>query len=280
MTLQEGLFYGEKILEEAGVSDSKQDAWLLFAHVTGFDKVGYLMHADEEFYAHKKEDYVILLKKRAEHIPVQYILGEQEFMGLPIKVTQDVLIPRLDTEVIASEAARLLKGGERVLDLCTGSGCILISLLHEVPDAVGIGADISKQAVNLAMENAAANGVAADFIVSDLFENISGSFDMIVSNPPYIPTADMYNLMPEVRDYEPSLALDGGEDGLDYYRRIVAESPDYLKDGGLLILEIGCDQAAGVKFLMEQNGFYDISVIKDLPGLDRVVMGRTSHVHH
>lgn len=160
-----------------------------------------------------------------------------------------------------------------MLDLCTGSGCIIISLVRHLPDLEAYAGDISKQALNTAKENAKTYQTAVTFEKSDLFEAFSGKFDMIVSNPPYIPTAEIANLMPEVRDFEPMEALDGQEDGLYFYRKIVAGSVEYLKEDGYLCLEIGYDQASAVTEMMKKFGFKEITVLKDLAGLDRVVRG-------
>ena len=219
-------------------------------------------------------EYEIALRKRAEHVPLQYIVGEAEFMGLKFKVNSNVLIPRQDTETLVEEALRVAKPGMRVLDLCTGSGCIIISLAKNVADISCTGSDISKQALLVAKENAKANEVEVEWERSDLFENISGTFDLIVSNPPYIPTGEIPGLMPEVRDFEPVDALDGKEDGLYFYRIITEKSPEYLTSDGYLYFEIGYDQGEAVSAMMRQCGYTQVEVIKDLAGNDRVVKGR------
>ena len=221
----------------------------------------------------QQHEYQLAVSKRGEHVPLQYIIGEQEFMGLTFKVNPSVLVPRQDTETLVEEALKLCKPNARVLDLCTGSGCIIISMMRNLPDIEAYAGDISKQALNVAKENAKTYQTAVNFEKSDLFEAFSGKFDMIVSNPPYIPTHEIANLMPEVRDFEPTEALDGQEDGLYFYRKIVAGSVEYLKEGGWLLLEIGCEQAAAVTQMMSQFGFKEIAVLQDLAGLDRVVRG-------
>ena len=208
----------------------------------------------KELPGEQKEVYEAALKKRAGHIPLQHITGEQEFMGLPFLVNADVLIPRQDTEILVEEALKKAKPGMRVLDLCTGSGCIIAALC-------------------VAKKNAGRNGVSPVFVQGDLFEPVKGTFDLIVSNPPYIPTAEIEKLMPEVREHEPLLALDGKEDGLVFYKRIIEEGYPYLKPGGFLMFEIGCDQGKEVSARMEQAGYQDVKIIKDLAGLDRVVIG-------
>jgi release factor glutamine methyltransferase len=189
-----------------------------------------------------------------------------------------VLIPRQDTEILVEEVMRELHDGMSILDMCTGSGCILISLLKYSNNCQGTGADLSEEALATARENAvsilgADNVGSISFVRSNIFENISGKYDVIVSNPPYICSDVIPTLMPEVRDYDPHMALDGGEDGLYFYRIIVQESREYLCGGGRLYFEIGADQAEAVKSLMENAGFKDINVVKDYAGLDRVLYG-------
>lgn len=224
-------------------------------------------------------------------------------MGLEFAVDGHVLVPRQDTEVLVEEALRNLHDGMRILDMCTGSGCILISLLHYSNDCRGVGADISGEALAVARGNAerllgasactwmrdgteVLDGCGADdppcaedrqgrisFIESDLFHGIEGRFDIIVSNPPYIRSGEIPGLMPEVREHEPVLALDGGEDGLAFYRRIVEGCRAHLCGGGMLFLEIGYDQGEAVSGLLEEAGFLEVAVVKDYAGLDRVVCG-------
>ena len=192
------------------------------------------------------------------------------------KVTPDVLIPRPETEILCENAVNMirfeLKG--TVLDLCTGSGCIAVSVAKYTRARV-TAADISTDALDIARENAAKNMVRIDFVESDMFENINGSFDIITSNPPYIPTRELQELMPDVKDYEPRIALNGGADGLKFYRKIAQNAPSHLNPGGALILEIGCDQADGVtEMLSQKGGFNNIRTIKDYAGLDRVIIAR------
>ena len=194
-------------------------------------------------------------------------------MGLPFKVSPMVLIPRQDTETLVEEALKVIRPGMKVLDMCTGSGCILISILKNVTDVEGLGVDISKQVLNVAKENAKLNGVAAAFERSDLFEMVTDTYDVIVSNPPYIPTDDISGLMPEVAQFEPYQALDGKEDGLFFYRKIVKECRNYLKEDGRIFFEIGNDQGAAVSEMLNYAGFSKVRIIKDLAGNDRVVIG-------
>jgi len=261
-------------LQDAGIEEASLDARLLLEAVCGTDRNTLLAHGDREVTEEQCRCYVNYLDRRSRHIPLQHILGYQEFMGLRFKVSPAVLIPRQDTETLVEEAMRFLHDGMHILDMCTGSGCILLSLLKYSNDCVGIGCDLSADALKIAVENAAMLGIEADFVESDLFERISGKFELIVSNPPYIKSGVIPELMEEVRKHDPMMALDGGEDGLFFYRRIVAEAGRYLYPGGMLFLEIGYDQADEVSGLMQEAGYKDITVCKDLAGLDRVVYGR------
>ncbi len=264
---------GQRRLAAAGVEEAAVDAWLLFSYDKKVDRTWYLLNRTQRASGEEQEVYLKLIARRCERVPLQHITGEQEFMGLPFRVTPDVLIPRQDTEVLVEECLRHLAPGNIFLDLCTGSGCILVSLLHYAKGTFGTGADLSGKALAVAKGNVEANGVEARLVQGDLFEPVTGTFDLIVSNPPYIASAEIETLAPEVRKHEPRMALDGTADGLFFYRRIVQESPSYLKEGGWLCMEIGYDQGAAVRQLMEARGFATVSVIKDLAGLDRVVSG-------
>lgn len=274
MNYREAVAFGRGILTEAGVMDPELDAWYLLQMVCKIERSYYYAHGEEAVAEDRMREYEIALCKRAERIPLQYILGEQEFMGLKFKVNSGVLIPRQDTETLVEEAIRLVRPGMRVLDLCTGSGCVLVSILKNVPELSGVGSDISKQALLVAKENARYHEVEAEWIRSDLMDQITGEFDLIVSNPPYIPTGVIGTLMPEVRDFEPVEALDGREDGLYFYRRITAQAAEYLKPEGWLCMEIGYDQGDAVSQLMREAGFSQVEVVKDLTGNDRVVKGK------
>ena len=273
MTFREAICFGEEKLNSAGIEDAKHDAWLLLTFICKIDRTFYYVHMDEDMSVEQVAEYESVLNKRAEHVPLQYITGEQEFMGIPFRVNDAVLIPRQDTETLVEEALKVIRPGMKVLDMCTGSGCILISILKNIVDVEGYGYDISKQAINVAKENAKLNHVNATFERSDLFEDVSDIFDVIVSNPPYIPTDVISGLMPEVAMYEPMQALDGKEDGLHFYRRIIADTLKYLKPDGKLLFEIGHDQGESVSSLMKEAGYKDVRVIKDLAGNDRVVIG-------
>ena len=273
MTYHEALKLGEKVLETASIVEAKLDAWLLLEMVCKIDRSFYYLHMEDDLLEEQVSEYEIALKKRAEHVPLQYIVGETEFMGLKFKVNSSVLIPRQDTETLVEEALKVITPGMRVLDLCTGSGCIIVSILHNVADVEGYAIDISKQALNVAKENAKLNGVAVNFERSDLFDNVTGTFDVIVSNPPYIPSVEVVKLMPEVGSFEPLEALDGKEDGLYFYREIIAACKEYLKPEGRILFEIGYDQGEAVRAMLLDAGFKEVCVIKDLAHNDRVVTG-------
>lgn len=265
---------GVERLAAAGIEEAKLDARLLLEELCGTDRNDLLVHGDRPVTEQQENSYVNYIELRSRHIPLQHITGYQEFMGLRFKVTPDVLIPRQDTETLVEEVLKNLHDGMRILDLCTGSGCILLSLLRYSNDCVGIGADLSKKALKVAEENAGSLGLTAEFVQGDLFEPVTGKFEIIVSNPPYIPSNVIPTLMEEVREHDPLMALDGKEDGLYFYREIIGQASEYLYPGGMLFLEIGCEQAGAVTELMKNAGYRDVTVCKDLAGLDRVVSGR------
>lgn len=280
---------GEYQLSKAFCMDAKIDAEELFCYLTGTDKVGLFLKAEEEVDPETEEKYKELIKRRAERIPLQHITGVQEFMGHTFKVNSDVLIPRQDTETLVEEAARVmqetpkekltlmekLRGGKEweVLDLCCGSGAIGISLSKIYSHIKLTSSDISEKALAVAAENAKELRVKAKFVKGDMFAPHAGKkFDMIVSNPPYIRTMMISILQEEVKKHEPLNALDGGRDGLDFYRIIVDQAADYLKPGGYLLLEIGHDQGEDLRKMLKDSGRYTAAeVIRDLPGKDRVV---------
>lgn len=280
LTLRQIWERGRDFLEEKGVPEPDLDAWYLLEEVWQVDRSFYYAHRDEPIDQIKNsggEDllgrYKDLLLRRGSREPLQHILGYAWFMGLRFAIDGSVLIPRQDTEVLVEEAGKRLKGGGRVLDMCTGSGCILLSLLDQCPKAEGVGVDISEEALQVARENSRRLKIQAGFIQSDLFAAVEGRFTMIVSNPPYIPTGEIQTLMEEVRDHDPRLALDGGADGLDLYRRLIPESLGYLLPGGVLLMEIGSDQGGWIRTHMQEQGYQDVQVVRDLTGLDRVVLG-------
>lgn len=260
-------------LQKQGIREARQDAWLLLEHVCGISHSTYFVHSEDEMPEEQFTKYEALVEKRGEHIPLQQLTGEAWFYGIPFFVNEHVLIPRQDTEVLVEEALRGLPKNARILDLCTGSGCILTSLLVMRKDCTGVGADLSEEALEVARKNGSQAGGRASFVKSDLFANVEGTFDVIASNPPYIRTDVIETLMPEVRDHEPRMALDGSADGLLFYRKITEQAGAYLKEGGKICFEIGYDQGSQVQELMENHGFTDVQVLKDLAGLDRVVTG-------
>ena len=265
---------GKEQLQKAGITDAELDARLLLEFICHTDRNALYAHGDQEIEDEKMQDFLQLIEKRAVHIPLQHLTGEQNFMGLDFLVNEHVLIPRQDTEILVEEIMRDLHDGIRILDMCTGSGCILLSLLHYSNDCSGVGVDVSEDALAVARQNADRLAEKqAVFIQSDLFEKVEGSFDLIVSNPPYIRSQEIAGLMPEVREHEPHLALDGKDDGLHFYREIIKGAMPHLKRGGQLFFEIGYDQGEAVQALLAANRYTEIAVVKDYAGLDRVVYG-------
>ena len=286
-TFHEWLTQGIQLLMNAGNEEAGLDAWLLLEYTADISRAWYYAHPESEVNEEIVSEYLSLCQKRAEHIPLQHLTHQACFMGYDFYVDERVLVPRQDTEVLAEEALHQLRNirNPRILDMCTGSGCLLLSLLMELPDAIGTGVDISEAALavaernrkNLELEKRAVL-VQSDTFSGDYFQknsgNISLEYDMLISNPPYIPTEDIGKLMEEVRFHDPVLALDGREDGLYFYRRITEQAGKYLKPGGWLMYEIGCEQGTDVSAIMQGEGFTEVTVKKDLAGLDRVVIGK------
>ena len=281
LTLKQLYKVGTVKLAEEGIEEFSLDAWYLLEYVTGVSKAMYFAEPERAVSEENADRYMDCIRRRAAHIPLQHITGEQEFMGYPFCVNEHVLIPRQDTEVLVEEAIQVMRPKMKVLDMCTGSGCIVLSILkmcrekYYMTDLQGIGADVSEEALKVARENGRRLGVPVTWIQSDLFAKIpeEEKYDVIVSNPPYIETAVIDTLQEEVRLHDPYIALDGKEDGLYFYRRIISEAGKYLKTQGKLMFEIGCDQAEAVEELMKNAGYEQITVKKDLAGLDRVVYG-------
>lgn len=278
MTFREALNWGKEKLQHAGIPEYDLDAWLLLEHVSGLSRAMYFVRDREEMEESCREQYEEAIRKRESRVPLQHITGVQEFMGYEFHVNEHVLIPRQDTEILVEEADRAADdtGAKRILDVCTGSGCILLSLLKMNENRTGTGSELSEPALKMAEENRRLLEIPeerAAFVQSDLFERIEGTYDMIVSNPPYIRTEEIRKLQEEVRLHDPYGALDGKEDGLYFYRRIISEAGGYFDHQGTLLFEIGYDQAEDVKRLMEEAGYSQIYVKKDLAGLDRVVGG-------
>lgn len=267
----------KNILRNNGIADADIDAWYLLAHVFGMSRADYIIHAKDEAPKDIALIYKEMVEKRASHIPLQYITGVSEFMGLEFLVDENVLIPRQDTEILVEEVLKVCKG-KSVLDICTGSGCIILSLAKLGSLKKAVGCDISVKALQVAKKNADKLGVEVTLICSDIFENIEGKYDIIVSNPPYIKSEEISSLMPEVRDHEPRLALEGGSDGLIFYRRIINDLKRFINPGGYIFFETGYDQGEAVKDLLTTAGFSDIYIKKDLSGLDRVVCAKAVHI--
>ena len=266
---------GTEILQRAGITEAKLDARLLLEYACGTSQSDLIAHPDRILTDEEKDCCDEYILRRSKREPVAYILGFWEFMGLRFSVSQDVLIPEQDSEFLVEEALRYCQDGFNVLDLCTGSGCIALSILKFTNDTHALCTDISDRALSIAAKNAESLELSdrAAFLETDLFPE-KGSFraDIIVSNPPYIRSGIIDTLEPEVRDYEPRLALDGDEDGLTFYRRIAANAGDYLYSSGYIFLEIGYDQADAVRDILESEGhFHEIEVVKDFSGNDRVV---------
>jgi len=312
MTLKEAYEYGGKKLQESDIKNSQQDSFYLLEYVTGISRGKYYANQHQEMSKKEQEDYMAFIHKRLERIPLQHIIGTTEFMGLPFKVTSHVLIPRQDTEILVEAALEAIKGYHKkqalfILDMCTGSGCILISTLYFAsqcfPKIKGVGVDISREALDVARENALLNGLSVanendllnpsstakiTLVESDLFQQFTKvkkvgynkKYNMILSNPPYIPSKEIEGLEEEVKNHDPLRALDGGEDGLYFYRQIIKECPKYLNKEGTLILECGWNQGEEVSRIMKDHGFMNIKVIKDLNGLDRVIVGNYGQGMH
>lgn len=268
-------------LEQSDIIDAKLDAWYLVEYITGFSRVDFLLRGNDNMSEQEYQKLRELTAKRAEHVPLQHLIGTTEFMGLSFFVNEHVLIPRQETELLVEEVLKVCKG-KTVLDMCTGSGCIIISLsvLGEIKNAYAV--DLSEKALEVAKKNATFHNADISFIQSDMFHNIKNNnnintkFDIIVSNPPYIRTDVIRDLMVEVKEHEPYMALDGDADGLKFYRIIANEAGKYLSDGGYLCLEIGYDQAEDVKRLLSEHNFKEISVLKDYAGLDRIVIAKNN----
>ncbi len=282
MTYAQAILEGTAALQIAGVPDFDLDAGFLLEFCCGLTRTRRLMVMQEQIPQDQLEKYREYIEKRAQRIPLQHLTGEQEFYGRPFMVNENVLVPRQDTETLAEAAIKWLKGRpedkRRVLDLCTGSGCLATTIALEVKGSVVSASDLSEKALEVAGANVVKNGAAVKLIRSDLFADIEDTFDLIISNPPYIPTRDIQDLEAEVKDHDPMMALDGGADGLDFYRLIAEQSPRYLSEDGALFVEIGNEQGKDTEALFAENGFTGVKTLKDLGGNDRVVQGELTHV--
>ncbi len=262
-------------LAEKGVDNARLEAeWLLCAEL-GLDRVGLYVNFEKPLQLHELTALRKTVARRARREPLQYILGNQEFMGLEFQVTPAVLIPRHDTETLVNEAVNRAGDAPRILDMGTGSGCIAVALAKFLPQSEVTAVDCSDDSLAVARRNAERNEVNVRFISGSLFQPLQEErFDIVVSNPPYIPTADLAGLQPEVRDFEPRGALDGGTDGLDFYRLIVQTAPKRLNPGGWLMVEVGIGQADTVQEMFATAGFMEIFTAKDPGDIQRVVGGR------
>lgn len=284
MIIRDALNQGTKILKAVNIDAPETDAGVILCYVLNCDKSFLYVHYEYVLKDYEYENYFRLIKKRSEGMPVQYIIGHQEFMSLNFHVTCDVLVPRHDTEVLVEtilEYAKKLEGKQlEILDIGTGSGCISVSLSHYINNCKVTAVDISEKALEVARKNAIDNGVNGKmiFLKSNLFENIEAEtlFDIIVSNPPYIPAAEIKKLQKEVREFEPHLALDGGNDGLEFYRKITIKAPLFQKPGGILAFEVGYNQAEEVRLLMSKS-YNKIKTINDISKIGRVVIGSLSY---
>ena len=273
MTIKTLLTEAVQALTSAGIEEASNDARLLFEEAFGMDRASYFLHVNDEADKDKEKIFLDYIQRRAARQPLQYITGKAYFMGLEFSVDENVLIPRFDTEILVENALKNTDKAMHVLDMCTGSGCIAISMAL-LKGAKCTAVDYSSGALAVARKNAVSLNADVEFIQSDMFDGVYGLYDVILSNPPYIRTDVIDGLEPEVKVCEPMMALDGGADGLYFYRILAKKSPSYLKANGLLMMEIGFDQAEDVSGLLEENQFTDIRVIRDLAGLERVVCGR------
>lgn len=262
-------------LETAGVNAPSLAVCFVLEKVLCMTSFEMVLSAQKQVSREQYRQADRLICRLEQHEPLGYVLGQQQFLSLMLHVEPGVLIPRSETEELAQIAIETLRQYDdpRVLDLCTGSGALALAMKHGVPGAQVTACDLSDDALRIAGENAKRLELDISFVKSDLFQNIDGEFDLIVSNPPYIPSADCLTLDRNVRDYEPRMALDGGADGLDFYRAIAQKSSGYLKADGHLMLEVGFDQAASVMELL-QNDFYDIHTVRDMQGIERMILAR------
>lgn len=275
MKIREALNKGSNILKESDIEYFKEDALELLSVILNTDKINIILNGEESLEEEKEQQYFNFIKRRSEKEPLKYITGYADFFGLVLKVKNGVLIPRVDTETLVEEVISIEREKKNILDMCCGSGAIGIALAKNIKDVTVTLVDISEIAEEVTKENICRLEVDnAKFIHSNLFENIdSNKFDVIVSNPPYIRTDVIDTLMEDVKDYEPHLALDGGKDGLYFYNKITKEAITHLSEGGYLCYEIGYDQGNEVRELMENQGFKNVRIIKDLAGNDRVAIG-------
>lgn len=268
MTIKEAFEFGVK---ELNTEEKDIEITIFLEKITGIDRKLFLLNEEKEISDEEFEVLKSFIERRKKGEPVQYIVNKADFYGLEFFVKKGVLIPRFDTENLVEKALSFIKDGDRILDMCTGSGCIALTLLYYKKNISAVGCDISDEALSIAKENAERLNLMADFVKSDLFEKVEGKFDVIVSNPPYIETDVVITLENQVKDFEPKNALDGGADGLKFYRIIAKEAKNYLKAGGRIVFEIGYNQGESVPEILKREGYSKIIVSKDLCGNDRVV---------
>jgi len=280
VVIGDALSVGVERLQDVGITSARLDCEVLLSGLLQKERLYLLLHKNDALDEEVEKRFFDLIERRAAHEPVAYLLGEKEFMSLPFAVSPGILIPRPDTETLVEYAIGELKEVKdaRVLDICTGSGAIAVSLAYYLPQISVSACDISPHCVSTAQENAKRNGVAERVSVfcQDVFLpfEVQTAFDCLVSNPPYIPSAVLPTLEQDVGDYEPSAALDGGDDGLIFYRRLIHLAPQLVRSGGLVAFEVGHDQAEAVSLLMEQAHFAEVKQLPDLSGILRVVCGR------
>lgn len=278
MNIASALTIATERLQAAGITEPRREASSLLSFVLEQSPAFLIAHSDDQLAANQKMIFDACVQRRARREPHQYVTGRVEFWRLEFEVTPDVLIPRPETEILVEAAIEFLRSSDdrRFCEIGVGSGCIAVSILNSVSDATALAVDVSAAALEIAARNAKKHGVDArlDLHRGDLFEGVNGEFDLIISNPPYIPDAELDHLQPEVRDFEPRTALAGGEDGLDVIRRIVAESGHFLSQSGVLLLEIGHDQAEFVSGLFDRAVWLEVGFLRDLQNIERVVRAR------
>ncbi len=287
VTIDRLLKEGTEKLTEANIVTAGLDAEVLLYNLLGVERAYLYMYREKEVSKEIQEKFWVGIEKRAKHMPIQYIVNRQEFMGLDFWVEEGILIPRADTEILVEKVINIYKNNYhpdmvKIMDIGTGSGAIAVSLAKYIDNCLIMAIDICPNALKVAAKNANIHKVKnkIEFYLGDLFSPIDKydeykTYDFIISNPPYISKSEINALESGVKDYEPHLALDGGDDGLDYYRKITSKAGDFLKEHGWLLFEIGYNQEKDVSEILNINGFRNIVVLKDLAGLDRVVLGRT-----
>lgn len=280
-TLSQAVREGARQLKQKGVENADYDSFALMSAINGMDRTYYLVYGSENVSAEDYEQFCAYITRRSHHEPLQHILGKAYFFGYEFLVNSDVLVPRPDTEILVEEVLKASDRNSVIVDMCTGSGCIILTLALQGHLKKGFGVDISEKALEVAKENQKKLSVEnVAFVHSDLFDVLQDCLedgeqaDLIVSNPPYIRTEVIESLSEEVRLHDPMLALDGHDDGLHFYRKITKQAKKYLKSGGYLFYEIGYDQSEAVETLLLEEGYTEVSTVKDLAGLDRVVKGR------